>query len=186
MHVSDKKTIRAMYLKKRNEIDSESFSLWSGEIREHILAYVKEKNIKTIMLYASFKNEPDTFLLMEKLVQMGVRIALPKSYENGIMEAFEVRSKEELIRGKYGILEPPTKKKIEPGEFELVLVPGCVFGKNFCRIGYGGGYYDRYLPQCNKALFAGVCFELSLTESVKVDAHDVQMHLLFTEKGLYE
>ena len=90
---------------------------------------------------------------------------------------------EQLETGKFGILEPPERITASPTDFDVVVVPGCAFGRDMSRLGYGGGYYDRYLPQCTKAKRVGICFDACLTDSVPSESFDCKMDFVITENG---
>jgi len=136
------------------------------------------------MLYASFRSEPETMHLLEKLLERNVCVALPKCRKNGIMEAFIVKDVCSLQSGTYGILEPQEEFHVPPEEISLVLVPGCAFGKDGSRIGYGGGYYDRFLLQCKQAVKVGLCYSSCLANRLPREKFDVAMDVVITEQGV--
>ncbi len=179
-----KKAIRKAFLEKRNALSKETVSEWSAAIEENILQLVKEKNFQVIFAYASFRNEPDMFSLLKKLLAMGKTVALPKCKAKGKMTMYRVSDISDLQPGAYGILEPPEHTPVLPEQADLVLCPGCAFSVEMERMGYGGGYYDRYLPKCSKAVFAGVCYEICVTDALPTEESDVKMDCLITDKGL--
>ena len=122
------------------------------------------QNAQTIMLYASMPEEINLFPLMEKLLSDGRRIALPRIVERGLMEAWELRAMENLVPGKFGIPtpDPSYSTRIPPTELELVVVPGAAFSPNGGRLGLGGGYYDRFLPQAENAVRFALAFDFQL------------------------
>ena len=94
--------------------------------------------------------------------------------------------KEPLYVSKFGILEPTNrKKKIIP---DLVLVPLVAFDNKLNRIGYGKGYYDRYLRKVakikNKAIFLGIAYSFQKCKSIPINKHDFKLHYIFTERGI--
>ncbi|MDO9047400.1 MAG: 5-formyltetrahydrofolate cyclo-ligase [Methylobacter sp.] len=98
----------------------------------------------------------------------------------------------ELVPGMWGILEPPKQrrgelgKEVVPEQLDCVMVPGVAFDRNGGRLGNGAGYYDRLLKSVRAdAVLIGVCFESQLVEQVTMDAHDVAMDIVMTEKNLY-
>lgn len=179
-----KKAMRKAFLEKRNALTGETVNKWSSAIEENILQLVSEKNFQVIFAYASFRNEPETFSLIGKLLKMGKTVALPKCEAKGQMTMYRVSDVSELRSGAYGILEPPEHTPIAPEQADLVLCPGCAFSVKMERMGYGGGYYDRYLPKCSKAFFAGVCYEFCVTDALPTEENDVKMDCLITEQGL--
>lgn len=87
-------------------------------------------------------------------------------------------------RGAYGILEPKPERPVPPEKIDCILVPGCAFGRNFHRIGYGKGYYDKYLPLAARAVTIGLCYELCLVKWLEAEEFDVPDDLIVTEKGV--
>jgi len=184
MHQIKKENLRKKYLALRQQTNKEQLSAWSYRIQEAVLDYVERSKIDTVMLYASFRGEPETHGLIKKLLERKKRVALPKSQKNGVMEAYIVSALEKLVPATFGILEPPADVLLPQNEQQLILVPGAVFGRDGSRVGYGGGFYDRYLSGCPQAIKAGLCYEFALIDCVPMDAHDVKMDFFFTENGL--
>ncbi|MBR7163484.1 MAG: 5-formyltetrahydrofolate cyclo-ligase [Clostridia bacterium] len=180
----NKQEIRRAYLKKRSSLSAETVRRWSEAIEKHILQFVCENNFQVILAYAAFRNEPETLHLLETLLAQGKTVALPKCGKNGQMTMYRVTDISSLQEGAYGILEPAKGEIILPEESELVLVPGCAFSRENERLGYGGGYYDRYLPACAEAVLVGICYEMCMADALPVDAFDVTMDYIITEKGL--
>ncbi len=184
MYSMKKESVRKQFLEKRKQITPSKRREWSRQIEDRILRYVKEKNVSTVMAYSAFRQEVETEGLIRKLLAEGVTVALPKCYGQGRMEAYAIRHFEELVSGRFGILEPPERELLEPESIEMVLVPGCAFGRDMSRLGYGAGYYDLFLPQCKNAVFVGICYEFCLEESLPTDEFDVPMHCVITEKNV--
>ncbi len=179
-----KAAIRKEFLEKRSVLPLETVEAWSEKIERHILQFVAETEFRVIFLYADFRNEPKTLGLIQKLLSRGCTVALPKCSKKGKMTMYRVKRIEDLSAGAFGILEPPEDEVIAPAMAGLVLVPGCAFSHDMKRLGYGGGYYDRYLPLCKNAVRVGVCYNLCLTDALPVDDFDVEMDCIITETGL--
>ncbi|MBE7035077.1 MAG: 5-formyltetrahydrofolate cyclo-ligase [Ruminococcaceae bacterium] len=179
-----KQELRGQYLQKRQEAPPALLEQLSEAIAAHVLRYVKEQGVKAVMAYADVRNEPKTEKLIRALLRENVCVGLPKCGTKGKMEAFRLRDWDELTTGRYGILEPGGDEFLAPEGFGLVLVPGSCFGFDMNRLGYGGGYYDRYLPRCRNAVYAGVCYGFCMEETVPRDDFDIPMDFVFTEAGL--
>ena len=141
------------------------------------------QNAQTIMLYASMPEEINLFPLMEKLLSDGRRIALPRIVERGLMEAWELRAMENLVPGKFGIPtpDPSYSTRIPHTELELVVVPGAAFSPNGGRLGLGGGYYDRFLPQAENAVRFALAFDFQLVPFVPMGRRDARVDYVLTE-----
>lgn len=139
---------------------------------------------QTIFCYVGTEREIDTSRLIHILLQDGKTVVLPLCREKGVMEARQIQGMGDLVSGKYGILAPRlTCPVVEPEEIDLALVPCCTGNAQGQRLGYGGGYYDRYLPQtrCPKLL---LCRHQVLRDDIPMEDHDVKMDFLVTERGI--
>ena len=105
------------------------------------------------------------------------------------MYASKLENFDDLEMGFYDILSLPESKLkiVNPEELDLIVVPGLVFGKNLYRIGYGGGYYDKYLSNPNlTAIKIGICYEFQVVEKVDFDIYDMPVDKIITEYEEYE
>lgn len=180
----DKQALRQIFLQKRKKADHVLRQKWSKQIEEYVLNFVQVNNFGCVMAYAAYHEEVETEGIIRKLLKNGVRVALPKCYEKGHMSACQIAAFEELSSGQFGILEPPEKRLIDPFEFDLVLVPGCAFGYDGSRLGYGGGFYDRYLPKCTHAKAVGLGYNLTMVDALPTEPFDVLMDAVITETGV--
>ena len=153
-----------------------------------MLSSVSYKFCKTIILFNSIGDEPYTLDIAQKALDDGKRVFFPKTYNGGIMKFFRVNSLDELCdNGKFGIREPKedAEEYTAEGTAELCLVPGLCFDKNGYRIGYGKGYYDRFLSSF-KGISAGVTYTGCRSEEAipYEKRYDKCVDIIFTEKGV--
>ena len=123
-----------------------------------------------VMAFVGFKGEPDTDPLFARLTVDGKRLLLPRVEPTGIVVA---EGTSPLVASKFGVHEP-TGMPVDLGEIDLVIVPGLAFTPAGDRLGYGQGYYDRFLPTVS-APSVGVCFEDQLIDEMPVASHDVRV-----------
>lgn len=95
----------------------------------------------------SMSLELDTQEVIEMAFQAKKRVAVPKTFAAGQMDFFEIKEDTQFVRTKFGVLEPVTSQLLEPSEIDLLIVPGVAFNAEGYRIGFGGGFYDRYLER---------------------------------------
>ncbi len=135
-----------------------------------------------IFSYVSIPEEVDTKCFITEALGEGKRIAVPRCGTKGSMEAYEIKSLDELEPGVWGIGEPkPDCPRVPPEEFDLCVIPCIACSSAGVRLGYGGGYYDRYLPRTEAARVV-LCRERMLCEDITAEAHDCPMDVLITEK----
>ena len=139
----------------------------------------------TVMVYVSFRSEVETAGLIAGLRRTH-RVAAPRVEAAGCMEALLLDG-QPLVRSRLGILEPPaTAAVVEPASIDAVLVPGLAFDPSGYRLGYGGGYYDRFLARYAGALRIGLAFEAQIVDSVRPHAGDQQLDHVVTERRVID
>lgn len=132
-----------------------------------------------IYCYVDFQNEVMTMPLIKKAFKDGKRVAVPK-IENGSMEFYYIKGYEDLKEGTFGILEPVGCEMASETD-ALLIMPGVAFDKDNHRIGYGGGYYDRYLKRENSHFKIALAFDFQIFEAVTYEEHDICPDLVLTE-----
>ena len=141
-----------------------------------------ERNTKIIGGYYPFNYELDSLNILEGLEKKNYVISLPKVGKNNMMNFFQWSLKDPLKINKYGIPETISKKKVNPG---LLLVPLVAFDKQLNRLGYGGGYYDRYiskLQDSHKIIKIGIGFSFQKVKSLPINEYDKKLDFVITEK----
>lgn len=182
-----KKPLREIMLSRRDSLSAEERTLKSSAIAARLTAMPELQNAKTVMAYASFRSEVDTGPLISWCREQGKRVALPKVTGAGTMEVFPVGDPQvDLEPGAWGILEPRSGlERLDPSEIDVVVVPGVAFDLRGGRLGYGGGFYDAYLPSVRAdALLVGIAFREQVVECVPMGRHDLRMDVLVTEADL--
>lgn len=187
-----KAILRKEILNLRNLLSKDEVSQKSYEIIKNLKSLEEYKSGRLIMCYVDFNNEVMTKAFIDQSIEEGKRILVPAIADTTAgkkeMCAAEIASvKSDLEPGAYGILEPKKNnlKKVEPSEIDLVVVPGVVFNTDGHRIGYGAGYYDRFLKKLRSGCVkVGVAFEIQVLTQIPVDKHDVPVEILITENGI--
>lgn len=187
MNKEEKKILRNKILIIRNSLDKEVKEAMDDKIYNKLITsnlYIKAKNI---FIYLSFGSEIQTNNIITKALRDGKEVYIPKVYKkNKLMKAVRLKSFNDLKENSMGILEPiDDSNYIDKREIDLILVPGVVFDLNGNRIGYGGGYYDRYLQDIkeirNKVVLA---YDLQIVDSINPDIHDIAFDYIITNTRL--
>lgn len=138
------------------------------------------KKAKIIAFYLSKGSEVETREMIKEALKIGKEILVPVTNEKMEFVRYEVG--EELVAGKYGISEPKTKRS--PSNFpQLIIVPGIVFGLCMHRIGYGKGYYDKYLAT-SPAYRIGICYDFQIKDRLPSHSDDQRMDEIITDKRI--
>lgn len=154
------------------------------------------QSAKTVMWYSHCRSEVRTQAALLRELATDKRIVIPyctkDTQGHNILGLWRLEDFAELLPGTWGILEPPkprwgeSGKEIATEQLDCIMVPGVAFDRNGGRLGNGAGYYDRLLKDVRTdTVLIGVCFESQLVEQVVVEAHDVTMDFVITEKKLY-
>jgi len=140
---------------------------------------------RKIMLYYSINKEPDTLEIAKAALLAGKAVAFPLCLGRGVMQARVVSSLSQLEPAVLGIPAPTASAPlIEPEELELIIVPALVYDKLGYRLGYGGGYYDRFLSGI-RAFTVGLTRERLIKEKLPVEPHDIKVSCVITEEKNY-
>lgn len=173
-----KADIRKEMLTKRSCIEDREKK--NSDIMSRLLSLKAYKKAQTIMVYMSCRGEADTLKIIEKSIDDGKKLCAPVCIDKKTMVAKSFDDLSQLIKGAYGILEPvgDIVKNID-----LILVPGVAFNENLHRIGYGAGYYDRFLKETT-AKSVGLFYEMQKAEFL-ADETDVSLDIIITENKIY-
>lgn len=200
IHAS-KKSIRKEVLRRRNLIDEETKRYKDRKIKELLTGLPEFIQSHTILLYASFRSEVDTTVLIEYCFAAGKVAVLPKVAKvakedsiNSRLRLYEIRDIKELSSGYYGIPEPdvPEDRGMRAEDMDLIVVPGVAFGEDCSRLGYGKGFYDKLLSGVrrqkteDRSLIIAIAYEEQVVKSIPSESHDIKMDKIITDKRIIE
>ena len=141
---------------------------------------------QTVFCYVSLPHEADTRAILADAWRRGKHVAVPRCRGNGQMDFYTVSSEDDLSPGSFGIPEPKDGCAILfPQDGDLCIVPCLAADERGFRLGYGGGYYDRFLPLCTKAVIAAAALCTQKTELVPMEKTDCPMDRIFTDEEVF-
>lgn len=174
-----KKNLRKLLKEKRNFLKQENKNA-DEIIFSRLINHPAFKDAKNIFCYISYGSEISTLKLAEHILSCGKTLTVPRCIdENGNMTAVEVSSLDSLKPGTFNILEPTETAAFDKNEINLAIVPGLAFDENGYRLGYGKGYYDRFLSDLNVKKI-GICHKELLLKNVPHNRFDVRMDEIIT------
>ena len=185
---SIKAEVRQACLCQRTSLGEQERKRKSLIIQQKLMDLPEFQLAKTVMLFLNFREEAETTALAEAMIAGEKRLILPRCAPHGILLPIEVRDlNQDIEPGTYGIREPKlTLGVVEPSEIDLIIVPGSGFDLQGNRLGYGGGYYDRFFMLLNPLIpKIALGFECQIIPEVPIDQHDAKMTMLITENGVY-
>jgi 5-formyltetrahydrofolate cyclo-ligase len=182
-----KQELRKYFLDKRNNISDHYAQKVSNKITKFFSSIIDNYSISVVAGFHPFRHEINTIPLLKLFISNGYKTCLPATpFEDKILQFREWTPKSNLIRGKYGILEPNHDcNTIEP---DMLLVPLLAYDEAGHRLGYGGGYYDqtlRKLISTKKNITSiGVAFKIQRFKKLPIDTFDIPLDAVINEDGL--
>ena len=185
--INNKQELRKKFLALRSAQDESTLKKSSAIIIKNLYDREEYKKAQIIMIYVSYRGEVETHSLIKAALEDGKRVCVPLcDSKSPTMTAREIKSLAELKSGAYGILEPDDNSPvIAKSEIDFVVVPGCAFSKSGHRIGYGKGYYDRFLSDTS-AVKCGLCYDFAFTDELPFEQTDIPLDMIITENNIYE
>ena len=177
--------LRGEALRKRDSIPPNVRAELSRRIVDHAINWIEVNRADAVLIYLSMRSEVETGdLLNYLLAQNKITLAPVMNMKwRTLTPRRIVDAKKDLVLHPYGMYQP-NKKTCPPfplNQIDLIFVPGVAFDLKGYRIGYGAGFYDRFLPQCPQAVWIGLAYEVQIVTDTFPQAWDVPLHQILTE-----
>lgn len=178
-----KAQLRIRAARERREITDKAEK--DGKIKDFLLSLNEYKKADLLLCYASLPEEIETDGIINAALGDGKRVALPRCADSkGNMAFYLIESLDELSVGTFGVREPvPACPEVIDFKNSLAVVPGLCFDMHGNRLGYGRGYYDRFL-KIYTSLSVGLCYNSLVKNNIPVNDYDKKVALLITEEGI--
>ena len=179
-----KKKLRNQYKQYRLSLPVDIKANFDNRICETLMNMVSFRYSDTILMYAPLEGEIDVMPIAERALGLGKRVAFPRCVEDPRNLDFKyISSLEELKSGSYSIAEPPEElESVKDFSKSICIIPGVVFDKEGFRVGYGKGYYDRFLSAYDGTKF-GLAYDECILDEVPRGRFDRHVDILISEKG---
>jgi 5-formyltetrahydrofolate cyclo-ligase len=174
-----KDELRKKMLEARRQHTKEYKRVHAQSICKAIWKYVRTEKVKTVHSYIPLNDEVDLLPLLQKLLKHDISLIVPKTLSNFRLQHLKVKSLAKLHSGLFRT-KYPVQTEVYKGTYDLILVPGLCFDPSGIRLGYGKGYYDRFLGSQLNVVKAGVCFPFQVVEHIPNEDHDVKMDMIFS------
>ena len=181
--------LRKKTLCVRDDLHIQERQSMSCEITKKILLLEEVANSETIFIYVDFRSEVETHILIDELLKQGKRVAVPLTLvkEKKLLLVAITNVEKDLVPGYCSIPEPRVaireSQMVVGCEIETIILPGSVFDERGGRLGYGGGYYDRFMAhEAPQAKRIGLAFDFQVVDRLVLQAHDELLDLVVTEK----
>lgn len=183
-NMESKKDIRKRVLEMRNQMTIEEWDDKSHNIFQKVVTHPFFLHADTIYCYIDFRREVGTRRIIEHAWKLQKKVAVPKIHGEN-MDFYYIRQYSDLRKGYFGIMEPDIlqpAKDLAP----LVIMPGAVYDKKRNRIGYGKGFYDKFLAKHSGCRTMALGFELQVLDKIPTNHYDVCPQILITEENIYD
>ena len=177
---------RQSIFQKRNALGSSEVSNLSKTIIQNADLELNFSAIKTLGSYFSAHNEVDLEILTNTRLKKNLLTTFPRVGPNHSMHLIVPKNLKKLSKNKYGIFEPSDGHEIYPIDHEIIIIPAVGIDKNGYRLGYGGGYYDRFLKSVaksnNRPLLIGLIYDFQFIDNSINEVHDIKLDIVFSEQ----
>ncbi len=186
----NKNQIRQLYLQKRKSLPTPKRQALSEKALSNLIHTNWYTKSTLVFTFINFKEEINTILLIKQMFKDKKRVCVPiVNRKEKFMEAIEIFNIEDLQIGYFGILEPTYKKEriINKRNIDLCITPGLVYDEQGFRIGYGGGFYDKFLSGTDQnPILIGYGFDFQLVKNVPHEGHDIPLDGIVTDKRIHQ
>lgn len=184
--VWEKQQLRKVIKEKRKELSGEEIKTKSKRITEKFISLPEFEKSRKVMFYLSFNQEVSTGEMVDRSLQLGKQVLVPK-IEEGELSVWTISDRAQCHPNRWGIPEPAENIGVrlftDWKGIELIVTPGLAFDFKGNRLGYGRGYYDRFFNRLPKTIFAvGLAFEFQLFDKLPVGRNDFSVDCVITEK----
>ncbi len=184
-----KKQLRNGVIKKRDALLPLQVAEKSASIINRLLALDEYLKARRIMVYLDFRNEVRTGDLVARAMADAKSIAVPVTdrAKVSLTPSLIINFPGDLQPGPWGILEPKPQalRPLDPAELDVVIIPGVAFDVSGYRIGYGRGYYDRFLRRTGEGtIYIGLAYDFQVLPDIFPGPHDIPVHIILTENRL--
>jgi 5-formyltetrahydrofolate cyclo-ligase len=176
-----KRDIRQQLRAQRNQMAPEAVTSKSRQITDVLIHSELFQKCASVFTYLDVQNEVQTRPLIDWCFQIGKPVFVPAVRKEGLFFS-QITDFVHLKEGVFGILDPTDSVFVEPDSRSLFVIPGLGFDENGGRIGYGAGYYDKYLFCRSSLCLLGICFEEQIVSTLPAEKTDIFMDAVLTEK----
>lgn len=182
-----KEAIRKDIFKKREALTDQYRQEAENKIYEKVFSLPEFQEAETIMIYYSTEDEFNTMPIIERAWKDGKQVGSPRVFPKRVIEAMELTPATEFEESKFGIKEPVKETPIiAPEDIDLIIMPCVSSNRDGERVGYGGGYYDRFLERAENALLVLPYYSKLEIQDIPMEEHDKKIDIVIFEDGIYD
>lgn len=176
MNTESKSAVRKHLLILRDSLNTAQKVQWDAEINAALTAVLAEVQPRVIHTFLPMGSEPNLRPTLEYALERGIVLVAPETLPKGELKHRVLGNLNRVEAGRFGTTHPDGEEY--KGEIDLIIVPGLGFNPEGRRLGYGGGYYDRFLSEQEKTMTVAPLYPFQLLEDLPVEEHDATVHRL--------
>jgi 5-formyltetrahydrofolate cyclo-ligase len=177
--MEEKRLLRKKMTDRRRQMSPAIKQDLDRRLCQSLQELITERRPKVVHTYLPMPAEIDFLPVLAKMLEENIQLVLPKTLRGGQLEHLPLTSFEQLEDGIFGTKHPIGGVPYT-GAYDLIIVPGLAFDRQGHRLGYGGGYYDRFLPAHPEAHKIALCYDFQIVENLPLEPHDVQLDALLS------
>lgn len=174
-----KQDLRNSFQIKRDSLSINEKKTLDDSINKKLIHLIDHSDFQNIHVFLPMRSEQNIFPFINHLLEIGLNVVSPKSLPKGQMENYVLKSTNELSNGIYGTSFPANSEQYFGG-FDLIVIPGLAYSLRNERLGYGGGYYDRFLKNHPNAINLAPAYDFQIVDSLPTEIHDIKMNQVIT------
>jgi len=174
-----KAELRSLFSQKRDDLGINEKRELDKSINEKLIKLIDNSNYWNVHVFLPMRSEPNIYPFINYILDKRLTVACPKSLAKGRMENYVLKSTKELSKGIYGT-SYPANSVVFNDKLDLIIVPGLAYCKSNDRLGYGGGYYDRFLINHKDAFKVAPAYNFQIVDSLPCEGHDVKVDVIIT------
>lgn len=182
---NDKLSLRKQLINSRKGIDPDRKAIMDFSIYNAVISLDQYKNTPTVLTYVSTNIEVDTIKLIDHALIYGKKVAAPVcDYNTTTIKFYQINSRDDLYPARFSLLEPiPNDDMLITSMLDSIcIVPGLAFDKRGYRLGYGKGFYDRFLSEYDGHSI-GICYDDFICDRLAIDEFDIPVNLVITDNA---
>lgn len=179
-----RRQLRRRILAARNRLDHGEIDQKSRAIASRLWSIPQFAAAATPFCFVNYKSEPDTMPIIKEALSRGKIVAVPLTIPDERLDLYQLTDPDTELRPGYCQIPEPRPevcRPVDPATVDAILLPGSVFDPHGGRLGYGGGYYDRFIAAVPNAWRIAIAFELQIVDALPLLPHDQPWHILVTE-----
>ncbi len=175
-----KKKIRLEMLSKRDHLQADFKSDYDDRICSSLMQIIEDQKCRIVHTFLPMGSEINIFPFINNILKEKIKVVTPKTLKTGKLQHLILNDINEVENGIFGTIHPSSDQEYE-GKYDIIIVPGLSADKLNNRLGYGGGYYDKFLLQHPEALKIGIFYPFQILESLPNEPHDVKLDIILIE-----